>query len=58
MGPGIRQFLVVTRGYGVLWSVGPDGRDNGGIKTGPRGNPANPGDNWVVLVPPVQGSRE
>jgi hypothetical protein len=56
--PAVPQVLVVPAGYGVLWSVGPDGRDNGGTRTGPGGTPASPGDNWVILVPPVRPSHE
>lgn len=42
----------VPPGYGILWSAGPDARDDGGRQTGPRGLPAGPGDDWIVLVRP------
>jgi hypothetical protein len=54
----IAQFLDVPSGYGILWSVGPDGEDNGGRKTGQRGSPVGPGDDWIVLVPPVRPAPE
>lgn len=43
----------VPPGYAVVWSAGPDGSDNGGRQTGPRGDPRNRGEDWVVVIRPA-----
>jgi hypothetical protein len=47
----------VPPGYGIVWSAGPDGRDDGGRRSGPRGLPVSPGDDWIVLVRPPRRLR-
>jgi hypothetical protein len=51
IGTNVQQYLTLEPGSGVVWSVGPDGQDNGGQKTGQRGAPVGRGDDWVVVVP-------
>jgi hypothetical protein len=51
-GPTVPTFTAVPPGYGVLWSAGPDGQDDGGLRTGPRGNALGAGDDSIVLIPP------
>jgi hypothetical protein len=58
-GPGVRNPAIalnqwVPPGYGILWSAGPDGHDDGGRQTGPRGLPMIPGDDWIMLVRPAR----
>jgi hypothetical protein len=53
LAPPVPVYQFVPAGHGVLWSAGPDGRDDGGRRAGARGLPASPGDDWIVLVRPV-----
>ena len=58
IGPPVTLYQAVPAGYAILWSAGPDGRDDGGRRTGPRGLPAFAGDDWVVLVRPTRPRGE
>jgi ABC-type transport system involved in multi-copper enzyme maturation permease subunit len=49
----VRRTSAIPRGAGVLWSVGPDGTDNGGRRTGFGSNSAVNGQDWIVAVPPL-----
>lgn len=53
---GLRPPVAINQwipaGYGIVWSAGPDGQDDGGRRSGPRGLPVSPGDDWIVLVRP------
>ena len=51
--PPISVYQLVPAGYGILWSSGPDARDDGGLRSGNRGSPVNPGDDWIMLVRPA-----
>ena len=53
--PPVTLYQWVPAGYAILWSAGPDGRNDGGRRSGPRGRPPSPGDDWVVLVRPHRG---
>ena len=44
---------ALPAGYGILWSAGPDGKDDGGLRNGRRGASFRPGEDWIVLVPPT-----
>lgn len=50
MNPTVNVFQWVPAGHAILWSSGPDARDDGGLRSGARGIPANPGDDWIVVV--------
>jgi hypothetical protein len=50
--PPVTLSQWVPPGYGIVWSAGPDGRDDGGHQTGPRGLPGISGDDWIVLISP------
>jgi hypothetical protein len=41
----------VPVGQGVLWSVGNDGRDDGGTRQGEQRSATNPGEDIIYLVP-------
>jgi hypothetical protein len=50
--PPVAVTQWVPPGYGIVWSAGPDGRDDGSRQTGPRGIPGNSGADWIVLIRP------
>jgi hypothetical protein len=58
LNPPVNINRYVPPGYGIVWSAGPDGQDNGGRRTGPRGYPANPGDDWIMVLPPGRQTKD
>jgi hypothetical protein len=44
--------LNVVPDSGIIWSVGPDRRDDGGTRTPRRGSIFSDGQDWVFIVPP------
>ena len=44
--------VEVPPGQGVLWSVGPDGRDDGGVRQANTKGYTLPGEDVIFLVPP------
>jgi hypothetical protein len=52
--PGIlevKQFRTVPLGQGILWSVGEDGRDDGGLRNGTEQRASRFGEDILYLVP-------
>jgi hypothetical protein len=56
--PPVGREQYVPPGVGILWSAGPDGRDDGGWRSGPGGLPAGAGDDWIVTVRPARRPGE
>jgi ABC-type transport system involved in multi-copper enzyme maturation permease subunit len=51
--PVAQPACAVLPGQGVLWSVGEDGRDDGGLRQERRGsNSSSDGEDLIFLVPP------
>jgi hypothetical protein len=48
----------VARGSGIIWSVGPDRRDDGGTRTPRRGALPADGQDWVFIVPPPRATAK
>jgi hypothetical protein len=55
--PGGPLYQVVPPGFGILWSAGPDGRDDGGHRNAGRGANTAPGQDWIIVVPAGRPAR-
>lgn len=49
--------IAVVENTGIVWSTGPDGENNGGRRTPPRGSFPGQGQDWVFVVPPPRNGR-
>jgi hypothetical protein len=52
--PSVGMYLTVGPGNGVLWSVGADLKDDGGMRPAADLTDAGPGQDWIVIVPRVR----
>jgi hypothetical protein len=56
-GGGMEFVRDVPAGWGVLWSVGPDGNDDGAARQSEDDKRAQMGRDMIFLVPPASGGR-
>jgi hypothetical protein len=52
------RSITLVPGASIIWSGGPDKRDDGGRRTPPRGVAPGPGQDWIVVVRPPDERRK